>query len=496
MRVLLLLLLVLAPYVSVQGQTDKSSIMVQQQPYTRVQKSSDALIKDIGEKTTEVLSVGLVKRGKDTVVNTADTPLIVQNSEQLSDYAQRIPYEYQVQVDNADQGTVNVKAQQLTAVKRWQDTQFPSKGNFSALDDAYKELDRRALSIVDPAATNEDVKNFSESIEGTKQQLVTAYQRAVDVDDDAESQRRFIQNFQELERTGKALYGLNRDDRYPPEAYQRIYANTRGSLAILSGNDEVHCSGVLIAEEYALTNEHCVEGFFLNDLKVRFDYEDRIDGSSLPTRTLDVVGKLPFTTADRNGWDFAVLKLGDDGSDGNRAGDLYPVQCLSLSRVRRNDPLYLIGHPLGAPRTVHDKAFVYFPFRITEIEFFELEMSVRSEFLDADDEAERLEEFRKSYRKRVENGMAVYENFSERWRSQPTIGVDSDTFHGNSGSPAYSRKTHNVVGILFDGEDDLNEPWKVGWRSHEAILPIEMVVARLDDVHPEWRMWEGVCIDD
>lgn len=496
MRALLYLVLFVLPFAPALGQTEKGSIMVQQQPYSRVQQKADVLIKDIGEKKTEVISVGIAKQGKDIVVNTTDTPLRVTNSEDLSKFAQRIPYEYEIEVDDAAEGTVNLKAQQLTAVKKWQETDFATKDDFTALENAYQALDQSALSIVRPEATAVDAQRFSRVLDRTKQELVAAYQRTIDTGADNDSQRQIIQNYQELERTGKALYGIARDDRYPPEAYQRIYANSRGSLALLSGSGDVHCSGVLIADEYALTNQHCTDGFFPNDLKVRFDYEERIDGSTLPTRTLNVVEKLPFTTAEREGLDFAVLKLGDDGPDGNKAGDLYPVQCLSSSRVRRNDPLYLVGHPLGDPRTVHDNTFVYFPFRVTETEFFELEMAVRSEFLGADDEAARLAEFRESYKMRDENGMSVYENFSQRWQLQPTIGVDSDTFHGNSGSPAYSRKTHDVVGILFDGEDDLDEPWQVGWRSHEAILPIEMIVGRLDAVHPQWRNWEGVCINE
>jgi hypothetical protein len=204
---------------------------------------------------------------------------------------------------------------------------------------------------------------------------------------------------------------------------------------------------------------------------------------------------VPFTAAQRKGFDFAVLQVGVDGPDGNRAGDLYPVQCLSLARVHRNDPLYLIGHPLGEPRTVHDNTFVFFPFQVSELEFAELEMAVRSEFLDAEDELERLQEFRDSYQQTTMAGMPMFQNFSLRWQQQPTIGVDSDTFHGNSGSPAYSRKTHKIVGILFDGEEDLDEPWNVGWRAHEAVLPINVVVERLDEVHPGWRDWDGVCID-
>jgi V8-like Glu-specific endopeptidase len=451
-------------------------------------------LKDLEEKDKEVVSVSLEQRGRAVVVQTQDTPLTVENSAQLSKYAQRIPYEYEIELEDEDNATVNVQAQQLTAVKRWRDSEFPTKGDLTVVDSAYQQLDQRALGLVEADATDEDVRAFNEQLVVTKSTLIDAYRTAGDAD--LETQHEIIENYTELQRTGKALYGFNRDDRYPPETYRRIFENSRGSLAILETGHDVHCSGVLIARDFVLTNFHCVESSIAQDLRVRFDYEELIDGSTMPTRTLPVIGQLPMTSAQRRNYDFAVLEVGVDTPDGNHAGDLYPVQCLSLSRVKRDDPLYLIGHPLGDPRTVHDNTFVYFPFRVTELEFTELEMAVRSEFLGSDDELMRLGEFRDSYQQRNLGGQTVYENFSLRWQLQPTIGVDSDTFHGNSGSPTYSRKTHRVVGILFDGEDDLDNPWQVGWRAHEAVLPIEAVVDRLDAVHPQWRNWQGVCIDD
>lgn len=465
---------------------------IQQQKYTRIERPSAEVLEAL-EQTEQEVSVALEQRGAQLVVPTQDEPLKVENTEQFSKYAQRIPFEYQVALEDEDEATVSLKAEKLTAVKLWDESRFATKADLAAVENAYRQLDEQALELTSADATEQDVREFTRQLDMTKREIISAYRTAGD--QDLETQHSLIENYSELQRTGKALYGLSRDDRYPPEAYQRIYENTRGSLAILQQDRDVHCSGVLIARDFVLTNQHCVEGFFLDDLRVRFDYEERIDGSTLPVRTLPVAGQVPMTAAERRGWDFAVLEVGDD-PDGNRAGDLYPVQCLSLSRVRRDDPLYLVGHPLGDPRTVHDNTFVYFPFRVTELEFTELEIAVRSEFVGADDEMERLQEFRQSYRVRNDGPQPVYENFSLRWRQQPTIGVDSDTYHGNSGSPAFSRKTHKVVGILFDGEDDVDDPWLVGWRAHEAVLPIVTVVDRLDAVHPEWRNWDGVCIDE
>lgn len=487
MRFTLIILLSVLPAIAL-AQREQADRTIQQK-YTRIERPAAEVLRELEQAEREV-SVGLEQRGAQLVVPTQDVPLAVQNSAELSKYAQRIPFEYQVTLEEEGDAGVRVQPEKLTAVQRWDESRFSTKESLTAVENAYRQLDERAITMASADATEQDAQAFGQQLKATKEELAVAYRAAGD--SDMETQHRLIENYTELQRTGKALYGINRDDRYPPEAYQRIFENSRGSLAILRRNRDVHCSGVLMARDFVLTNHHCIEGFFTNELQVRFDYEERIDGSMLPTRTLPVVRQVPMTTAERK-WDFTVLEVGTD-SDGNHAGDLYPVQCLSLFRVQRDDPLYLVGHPLGEPRTVHDNTFVFFPFRVTGLEFTELEIAVRAEFLGADDELERLAEFRQSYRERSENGQPVFENFSLRWGRQPTIGVDSDTFHGNSGSPAYSRNTHLVVGILFDGEDDLDDPWDVGWRAHEAVLPIGVVVDRLDNVHPQWRDWDGVCV--
>jgi hypothetical protein len=175
------------------------------------------------------------------------------------------------------------------------------------------------------------------------------------------------------------------------------------------------------------------------------------------------------------------------------------VQCLSTARVLRDEPLYVVGYPLGEPRTVHDNTFVYFPFRLSEDEYIELKLLVSAEFdsIAAEEQSYRegkLKEFVDSYQRREDGDAPYYEYISVRFGQQPTIGVDSDTYRGNSGSPVYHRRSHAVVGLLFDGQEDLSQPWAPGWRSHEAVLPIAKVIERLDAAAPEWRSDPRVCV--
>ena len=126
-------------------------------------------------------------------------------------------------------------------------------------------------------------------------------------------------------------------------------------------------------------------------------------------------------------------------------------------------------------------------------------MLVSAEFdsIEAEEQSYRegkLKEFVDSYQLRENGGQPNYEYISMRFDQQPTIGADSDTYHGNSGSPVYNRRTHAVIGLLFDGQEDLTEPWAAGWRAHEAVLPITKVVERLDSAAPAWREDPRVCV--
>jgi len=148
---------------------------------------------------------------------------------------------------------------------------------------------------------------------------------------------------------------------------------------------------------------------------------------------------------------------------------------------------------------VHDNSFVYFPFRVTPDEYIDIKLRVSAEFdsIEAEDQSYRegkLKEFVDSYQLRESDGDPYYEYISVRFDHQPTIGADSDTYRGNSGSPVYNRRSHAVIGLLFDGQEDLSEPWAAGWRAHEAVLPITKIVERLDTAAPDWRNDPRVCV--
>ncbi len=449
-----------------------------------------------GRPQGAVVPAQITKQGSNMVLQTADSAVKVNNADYLGQQVRQMPVQAVVGAGPGD--TVELKDVELQATKRWNDRSPAWRARYGKVDAAQKKLSEAAESALTAEASESDLKVLKQSVDETQQELVQAYQNLPA--GQRREQRALVEQHAELRRLDKSLYGIDRDDRYPPQAYERIYANSRGSFALrVKGQDKPRCSAVLIGEKLALTNHHCILEEAPDEMEAVFDYEDDLAGEHMPAKSFPLVDIRLTAEEERGNLDFALLELGPN-ADGALPGKVYPVQCLSMRTVKRDDPLYVVGFPLGEPRTVHDNAFVYFPFRVTPDEYAEIKMLVSAEFdsIEAEDASYRegkLKEFVDSYRLRDEGGgKQHYEYISQRFGEQPTIGADSDTYHGNSGSPVYNRRTHAVIGLLFDGQEDLSEPWAAGWRAHEAVLPITQIVERMDSVAPAWREDPRVCV--
>lgn len=461
--------------------------------------SSDALREQVRRRPQGVaVPVEITKQGDKAVLQTADAAVPVANPEVLAQQVRQMPV--QAVVRDAPGDAVEVQDVQLQASRKWSELPAAKRARYQPLDLAQRRLDAVAERALAPDATESDIRALRAATETAQQQVVAVYKTVAQ--DDREGQRELVEQHAELRRLEKSLYG--RDDRYPPQTYERIYANSRGAFALRAkAEDKPRCSAVLIGEKLALTNNHCILEEAPDEFEALFDYEDDLDGNRLPVRRFPLT-RIRLTDEDERGrLDFVLLELGSNG-DGELPGALYPVQCLSPAPVRRDEPLYVVGYPLGEPRTVHDNTWVYFPYRLTEDEYVEMKLLVSAEFgsiaaEDASYSEGKLKEFVDSYRLRedgdaLSGGLPYYEYISVRFDEQPTIGVDSDTYRGNSGSPVYHRRSHAVVGLLFDGQEDLSQPWEPGWRSHEAVLPIAEIVERLDAAAPDWRDDPRVCV--
>ena len=442
-----------------------------------------------------VVPVEITKQGGKVVLQTADSAVTVSNADAVAQQVRQMPV--QAAVIDGPGDSVQLQNVQLQATKRWNDLAPAQRAKYRNVDVAQRRMSNIAETALGADATEADLLQLKRSAENTERQLVQAY-KALD-DSQRMEQRELVEQHAEVRRLNKSLYGLDHDDRYPPQTYQRIYANSRGAFALRARQEEKpRCSAVLIGEKLALTNNHCILEETPEEFEAVFDYEDDLDGNHLARQVFPVTAIQLSDEDERGNLDFVLLELGAN-TDGVLPGAAYPPQCLSLAQVKRDDPLYVIGYPLGEPRTVHDNSFVYFPFRVTPDEYITMKLLVSAEFdsIEAEDRSYRegkLKEFVDSYQLREGDGPPYYEYISVRFDQQPTIGADSDTYRGNSGSPVYHRRSHAMIGLLFDGQEDLSEPWAAGWRAHEAVLPITRVVERLDIAAPAWRSDPRVCV--
>jgi V8-like Glu-specific endopeptidase len=370
----------------------------------------------------------------------------------------------------------------------------------AALPEEVKDPIQRAVSDLEQAVEGANAQPPGEGLRSVSERSRQLYEQIVQqymtVPPEAvELRRRLIETFKGARRFSKAVYG--RADIYPPQTYEQIFKESQVSVGLTrNGESQPFCSGALVAKDKVLTAGHCL---FLgaDDLEVWLGYDNGVPAAAVDRYPVKDVVRKGSRAYDPDGaeMDFAILKV-EPNSQQKLPGDRVSAKCLSTKRVRRGDPLYVVGHPLGQPRAVHDNAFVQFPFRVTQLERSELELIVQSEQAQGEP-LHLMEEFQRSYRCCASAAnVQLYENYSFRWGRQPTIGADADTYHGDSGSPVFNRRNHKLVGILFAGADDIQVARTVGWQSHEAILPASCIVSSLEaQLGPDWAVQQGMCVD-
>ncbi len=399
-----------------------------------------------------------------------------------------------VTITNPQASNANVNAVTLSAAREWkaQSAALP-KQSADVLNHAFEKIDRAQAALFAASGDSKSRETLAETVNAAKEQVVDAYATAHRSGAIAQEEiGALVKAYLALERTGKALYGKR--DIYRPGAYERIFENSRGVGAVAPKNNApAICTAFLVAKDAALTAAHCLQQYLATELEVRFNYEQKLDDTFLPAKSYQIDSVIARGRAPEAGErpiDYALLKL--KANSGQSAGDDWPIQCLGADRVHRGDPIYVVGHPYGDPRSVADNAVVLFPFRAVGKEYDALKFIVEAEASQDPQGSSLLQSFLESYRpKPLASGETFYEQYSKRWQ-QPTFAADCDTYAGNSGSPAYSRQNHRVVGILIDGEPDQPEAYRPGWRRHEAILPITLVLEQLQDLD-EWKALEGRC---
>lgn len=170
------------------------------------------------------------------------------------------------------------------------------------------------------------------------------------------------------------------------------------------------CSGSLVGEDLVLTAGHCVidlPEYGCAHMKIAFGYDSRPDGSTpdeLPARDVyscrEVVARYVDSESEAaapKGGDYALIRL-DREVTGRR-----PLRLRRSGEISTGAPLFVMGHPLGLPFKMADRASV----RNTD----------------------------------QKDGYFM---------------ADLDAFKGNSGSPVFNAVTGRIEGVLTAGDVDFD----------------------------------------
>lgn len=285
------------------------------------------------------------------------------------------------------------------------------------------------------------------------------------------------------------------DDNYPAESYLSIYENSQGVVKIMAGDDDIG-SGALVGEDLILTCAHCIKEP-PDDMHVLFDYvQIRREGASEATScpVVEVVwnGHKSKRPPGLSPLDLALIRIGPD-SNGRSACASHPILRITTDQASAGERIYVIGHPTGKPKVVHDDACVLFPYELGGAAYQEIRALVSAERALDQEAGIVLKDFEENY---VKDSDGVYHYLCQADDGEPRIGANCDTFHGDSGAPVCDRSGHEIIGILCAGQDDLDEPWTAGWARHERILPSTEVVKHLDSALPDWRKRFGAKVNE
>lgn len=330
----------------------------------------------------------------------------------------------------------------------------------------------------------------------------------------------------------KAIY--QRSDNYWPSVYKMIYEQRRSCVAIVAPKGIAPIgSGVLIGRNLVLTCLHVVDGSHATDpvlppgeytnemprYQVWFDHEKTgglVDPVPIKCKVSGLVHKGTRVDDTTDVLDYALIEINPP------AGAVLPDPLkLSNITVQRMEPLFVIGHPQQHTQWVHDNSWVLLPYTRPKSQLEKLRMLITNDFIDnpctegQGDAASRADAFIKSRYLPKPHQPGVY-HFIDEWKQNGkvhnihAIGIESDTFSGDSGSPAMNRLTGHVVGILQVGQSDgagrVDDPnrnpdyaLKPGARVHEALLPIEAIIHQLNQTAdkgglPGWQQSYGVTV--
>lgn len=479
----------------------------------------------------------LIKEGTGTSWITTQGKFEIQNPSKLEDIAEPFPMYFKVTEvkaprDKQTPGVVKIDEKSISSVGRWRDAvnngvDIVENKDLKELNTKIESLNTVARSNLREQAGNQDVYGVLKSYNEVRDTINRVYPTIRDdrargalagLRGRLETEQRIffnnkltssdahlgVQSFLATTDVEEKRFYL-RNDNYRPEIYPMIAESSRSCVAIARKQDEgIEGSGVLIGPDIVLTCRHVIKpntakSFNESEYVVMFDYEERKFSPAIP-RVIYACEEV-FRGTGKND-DFLLLRIKRNLA----ALDPRVPLKLDIGRVNRSTPLFLVGHPQGLFRTIHDSSWVLFPHRLnSNEERGDIESAVAKELIqdetDGDYEQREKEAARKaalfmqtSYGSldRNDKSTYVYRPAVTNGNLEECVGVESDTFKGDSGAPAIHRETGRVIGILRAGGSDAGasastterQPLvsaRPGAKYHERVMPMSFIVSRLND---------------
>lgn len=311
----------------------------------------------------------------------------------------------------------------------------------------------------------------------------------------------------------KAAYGPK--SIFDPFSYSKIFVQGRRTVALVE-RDEKFCSGYLLSAEWVMTAGHCLKRGDAQAMQVwvsvdcpdqlpedetklrtcRNSVETLKDGRKVGTVKIPVIDNWPVNgtgRSDADSIDFTFLRISDSPLLEEHWDPIKQVPvCLQKEPLAYEQAVIVIGYRPGTLAQVYDHANVWFPFKAGSNRYAEISAMTGARLqrlaeawfaLPADQEKffeDNMSDFEKSY---APNG-SVREYRAERAGlvKRPYFGMDTDTFHGNSGAPVFYRNEVCIVGVFSGGAGENAEILEGTWKEHEFAIPLSEIVAHVKSV--------------
>jgi hypothetical protein len=351
-------------------------------------------------------------------------------------------------------------------------------------------IDQFTNAIAAPADENA-TKNYVDAAAAFKSDYATQWPK-IKTDVAARAAAADSYNGLARQRVLKAQYGALTN--FPPLSYEQVFYFSRHVVTLRDGGGVV-CSGIALSKRWIISAGHCFINRAWSDMRVQFDL-DGLGKASRPLKILDQWPEPAPGSSQKDQIDFSFLRVEDDADVSEAFDDLeariharpYSAEplCLRSLPVTYKEPVFAVGYPMGMAKTVHDYAYVWFPYKIDDDLYNQMGSEIFAQAYKIEKEIGRtsyadsvVKEFEAAYSKTTTEGGQNFHWYYDNTAGsalRPAFGIDTDTSEGDSGSPVFDRLTRCIVGIFSGGQRDTLTASEVSWREHEIATPISEIL--------------------